>query len=46
MLYRLIILLMLRFILSSEVEAAGQTVHLTDPSPHPIEEIYAQWSLN
>ena len=26
--------------LASKVEAAGQTVHLTDPSPHPIEEIY------
>ncbi len=26
--------------LSSKVEAASQTVHLTDPSPHPIEEIY------
>ena len=21
-------------------EAAGKTVHLTDPTPHPIEEIY------
>ncbi|MEK5040879.1 SDR family oxidoreductase [Sporosarcina sp. FSL K6-3457] len=26
--------------LASKVEAAGQTVHLTDPSPHPIEEVY------
>ena len=26
--------------LASKAEAAGQTVHLTDPSPHPIEEIY------
>ena len=26
--------------LSNQVEAAGKTVHLTDPSPHPIEEIY------
>ncbi|WP_203246051.1 SDR family oxidoreductase [Sporosarcina beigongshangi] len=26
--------------LASKIEAAGQTIHLTDPSPHPIEEIY------
>lgn len=26
--------------LASKVEAVGQTVHLTDPSPHPIEDIY------
>ncbi|WP_318615954.1 SDR family oxidoreductase [Sporosarcina sp. YIM B06819] len=26
--------------LASRAEAAGQTIHLTDPSPHPIEEIY------
>lgn len=26
--------------LSSKMEAAGQTVHLTDPSPHPVEEVY------
>ncbi len=26
--------------LSSLEEAAGETVHLTDPSPHPIEEVY------
>ncbi len=26
--------------LASKVEAVGQTVHLTDPSPHPIEVIY------
>ena len=26
--------------LSSDVHAAGRTVHLTDPSPHPVEEVY------
>jgi nucleoside-diphosphate-sugar epimerase len=26
--------------LSSHKEAASQTVHLTDPAPHPVEEIY------
>ncbi|HJF32758.1 MAG TPA: SDR family oxidoreductase [Sporosarcina psychrophila] len=27
--------------LSNHKEAAGRTVHLTDPTPHPIEEIYS-----
>lgn len=27
--------------LSSKAEASGKTVHLTDPAPHPIEEVYA-----
>ena len=40
MLCRLIILSMHPVYLSSYEEAAGQTVHLTDPSPHPVEEIY------
>lgn len=26
--------------LSSKAEAVGKTVHLTDPNPHPVEEIY------
>lgn len=26
--------------LSSRTEAIGKTVHLTDPAPHPIEEVY------
>lgn len=26
--------------LSSLPEAAGETVHLTDPNPHPVEEVY------
>ena len=26
--------------LASKMEATGKTVHLTDPSPHPIEEVY------
>ena len=31
---------MRRFILLSEAKAVGQTIHLTDPSPHPIEKVY------
>ena len=32
--------------LASLEDAVGKTVHLTDPSPHPVEEVYRQWSLS
>ena len=40
MLCRLIILLMHPFILRVMRRRLGQTIHLTDPSPHPVEEVY------